>query len=122
MAVTRPWSGIEIEVKMAQVIEDQDDAVAEMKRLGEKYAQARRDYEVKKAQTFLATKAASNTDKASEATATEAAADLRMAKDIAESNFVTQRAVVATLQSQADTLRSLARSSRDATDSPGFGS
>lgn len=122
--MTRPWSPLEIEVKMNQVIEDQDDAIADLKELGAAYAQARRDYEVLKNQSLLAGRSQPGitTDKQSEAWATVQAADLRMAKDIAEATLNAQRDLVRTLISQADTLRSLARSSRDLTDSPGFGS
>lgn len=124
MTATAPWSPIEIEVKLRQVIEDQDEAVRVLKGMADEYGSARRDYEVKKAQAFLTAKNRSDltTVDLRTAWATEQSADLRMEKDIAESRFVAQRAAVQVLISQADSLRSLLRSSRDLHEQPGFGS
>lgn len=121
--MTRPWSALEIEVKMREVAERQDDAVAEAKELGEAFAEAKRAYEVKKNQSILDAKGRSDltTDAQRLAWATVQAADLRRAKDIAESTLHTQRDVIRVLNSQADTLRSLLRSARDLTEEPGFG-
>ena len=123
MPVTQPWGPVEIEVKMAQVIEAQDDAVAEMKALGEAFATKRRDYEKLKNRTLLSLVGDPNykTDALRLAKATLEAADARYEKDLAEGAWNTQREVVKVLISQADTLRSLARSSRDVLDDAGFG-
>lgn len=123
MPVTQPWGPVEIEVKMAQVIEAQDDAVAELKGLAMEFATKRRDYEKLKNRTLLSLVGNPDykTDALRLAKATLESADARYEKDLAEGLLNAQRDVVRVLTSQADTLRSLARSSRDVLDEPGFG-
>lgn len=123
MTTTQPWGPVEIEVKMAQVIEAQDDAVAESKQLAIAYAEKRRAYELTKNRTLLGLVGHPDLKTADLrlAKATVEAADARYEKDLAEGAMNAQKDVVRILISQADTLRSLARSSRDVLDEPGFG-
>lgn len=121
--VTRPWSGLEIEIKLAQVIEDQNDAVALQKALQEAWANAQYAYKLTHAQMMLRSGQDSNLKTADMRAAwvMTQVADLMLKRDIALGQYEAQKAVAYTLQSEADSLRSLLKSSRDVTDGPGWG-
>lgn len=121
--ITTPWSAIEVEIKMAEVIEALDDAVTIQKALAETYAGAEHEYKMRQAMAWLQSRqdATLKSDKIREAWVYTQVGDLRLKRDIAAGQLDAQKGVVRSLTTQADTLRSLARSSRDVTDGPGFG-
>lgn len=118
-----PFSGIEIEVKMRQVIDALDDAVALQKALAETYAGAEHEYKLHAALSWLQARQDTTlkSDKVREAWVYTQVGELRLARDIAIGQLDAQKNVVRTLTSESEVLRSLARSSRDVTDGPGFG-
>lgn len=126
----RPWSPIEIEQRMADCIEKLEDAVTRYKALGYSAAQKKRDYEVEQAKCMLL--AARHRDPTSgervltsdtlrKAWVTEQVADLEQEADIAEHQVRAARMVISQLETEAELLRSMARSSRDMHDQPGYG-
>lgn len=121
--IVRPWSALEVEVKMAQVIEELDDAVAVQKALSEAYAGAEHEYKMRQAMSWLQSRQDANlkSDKLREAWVYTQVGELRLKRDIALGQLDAQKNLIRSLSAQADTLRSLARSSRDVTDGPGFG-
>lgn len=121
--ITQPWSPIEIEVKLAQNIEELEEAVTLQKALAETWANAQHAYKVTQAQRTLqaAVDPSMKTVAHRDAWVMTQVADLMLARDIAEGQLDAQKNVVRALTSQGEQLRSLARSSRDMTDGPGWG-
>lgn len=121
--VTRPWSPVEVEVAMRRIIEELDDAVALQKALAETYAVKEHNYKLQQAKAWLlaAQDAGLKTDKLREAWVYTQLGDLRLERDIASGQLDAQKNVVKVLCTQADELRSLARSGRDMVEQPGWG-
>lgn len=119
MTVTTPLSPVEVEVKMAQCIEALEDAVNEQRECAHEYAAANHRYRQAFAQKMLAAREekALTSDKMREAWAITEVKDEMWHRDLAEAQHESQKSVVRSLQTQAELLRSLARSSRDLVDS-----
>ena len=120
---SRPWSPIEIEVKLRQNIEELEEAVTLQKALAETYAAAEHDYKLTSARAWLEarTKPELKSEKIREAWVYLQIGERRLKRDIAQGQLDAQKNVVRTLTSTGEQLRSLARSSRDMTDGPGWG-
>lgn len=113
---------------MQEVIERLDEAIVEMKDLGEDSARAAHAFEKKMAGLRLKARVSQELMQHGKPTATEKEAwaflqaDVEsLQADIAKNAFATQRTVINALMAESETLRSLARSSRDMHDSPGWG-
>lgn len=119
----RPWSPVEVEIKMAEVIEALENAVATQKALGEAARRASNAAKLEESKMLLASRNDVNlkTDTLRKAWVFTEIADLVLAADIAEVQYDAQKNVVRALQSEGDLLRSLGRSHRDMTDSGGWG-
>lgn len=116
---TEPLSPIEVEVKMAQCIEALEDAVTTQRTLGYESATASHTYRQAQARHWLLARQEADlkTDKLKEAWVVSRTSDEMFMRDCAEVAYDTQKSVVRALQTEAELLRSLARSSRDLVDS-----
>lgn len=126
--ITAPWSSIEIEIKMAKVIEALDDAVLVHKALVEAAANKRHAYKLKEAQLQIQARGLMVEGDTGKWTVDEKKAwvytnlgELELEYQIADGQATAQREVIRSLQSEAELLRSLARSSRDLVEGPGYG-
>lgn len=108
---------------MAACIEAQENAVATMKALGEAAARARNKAKLEESKLTLQARLDVNlkTDILKKAWVFTQVADLMLEADIAENAYNDARAVNYQLQSEADILRSLAKSHRDMSDGGGWG-
>lgn len=121
--ITRPWSTIEVEVKLAQTIEALEEAVNLQRVLADTWSNAQHVYKTEQAKAYLkaVTDPGMKTVDHRNAWVQVQIADLQLARDIAEGQLDAQKNVVRSLTAQSEMLRSLARSSRDMTDGPGWG-
>ncbi len=117
---TEPLSPIEIEVKMAQIIEAIEEALDAQREAGLKFAKANHAYRQAQAQAWARVRIdnpEATSDKMRGAWV-DAQTDSEMYdRNVAETLHETARSVVRGLQTEAEILRSLARSSRDLVDS-----
>ncbi len=120
---TRPWSSLEIDVCMRQLVAKLDDAVAHYLTLGEKSADATHRAKLAEAKAFM--KAKSDPDLKSEAIRKawvyEQVHEVQHEADLADAAMGAQRLLITSMHHQADLLRSLARGNRDMMESPGWG-
>ena len=116
---TEVLSPMEIELKMAQCIDALEAAIDAQRELGITYAEANHAYRQAQASEWLRAKTDETlkTDKMREAHVVQATDEKMLARDIAEVRYDAAKSVVRTLQTEAELLRSLARSSRDLVDS-----
>jgi hypothetical protein len=123
-SVARPWSGMEVEQKMAEVYLRLDDAVATYGALIEEAAHKRHEFKRQSAQYLMAAKADENlkTDALRKAWVDLQTDDAELEADIADGLVKAHREIISSLHHQCDLLRSMARSNRDMHDSPGWGS
>lgn len=120
---TRPWSSLEIDVCMRQLVAKLDDAVAYYLTLGEKSADATHRAKLAEARAFMEAK--SDPDLKSEAIRKawvyERVHEVQHEADLADAAMGAQRLLITSMHHQADLLRSLARGNRDMMESPGWG-
>ena len=126
--VQAPLSPMEIEVKMAQVMNNLEDAVTLQQALADVSAEKRHAFKMAEAQKTLEARVLDFADGAGKPSVAEKAAwvyqqcgDLELAFKIAEGQLDAQKSVVRSLQSEAEILRSLSRSARDLVEGPGYG-
>lgn len=117
------WSPMEIDVKMRQVVEELDSAVTILRALSEASAIATHELKLAEARAYMQAKldktlTSAELRKAWVYIQTE---QLQLAADLADGIANAQAKKIASLHHEADLLRSLARSSRDMHDSPGWG-
>lgn len=120
----RPWSSDEVMEGMQACIEAQQQAVIDLLGLVRTSAEARHDYNLAKAQNLLRARADMpdlKTDALRSAWVVTQVHELELQTHIAENAIDAQRLMIRSLDSQAGLLRSMARSSRDMTDGPGWG-
>lgn len=127
MTATKPWSPIEIEVRIRNVIELREEAVLEAKALAEKAGEAKRKFRVAEAQAMLRARRdmpREEGDKAPIEAEKKAwvlleCADLEEAYEQADVIYKSQQEVIKQLHDEGELLRTLARSSRDLQDTFG---
>ena len=120
---TRPWSGLEIDVQMRQLITKLDDAVAEFKAIAETSARADHRAKLDEARAWMQAK--TNPDLKSDAIRKawvyEQTESVQLEAELADGAMTAQRLLITSMHHQADLLRSLARGNRDMMESPGWG-
>lgn len=119
----RPWSPEEVELGMAAVAEEIEDALAMVKSLGEEAAHKRVQYEVEESKLMLMSvnQPELKTEALRKAWVTQQTGDLKLAMLIAANLFTSQVKQLAMLEVQSDLLRSAGRSHRDMVERPGYG-
>ena len=120
---TRPWSGLEIDLEMRQLLLKLDDAVAHYRTLGEKSADATHTAKLAEARAFMKAKADPElkSEAIRKAWVYEQVHEVQHEADLADAAMGAQRLLITSMHHQADLLRSLARGNRDMHESPGWG-
>lgn len=115
--MSKPWSVTELEEMIPDIVARLDDAVTDLKRLGQESATKTHGYKLARARAMLNAIAdgASNQD-ARDATVTVAVDEQMLAAQIAENSYADQRHVINVLRTQADLCRTMMVSRRE---SPG---
>ena len=116
---TKAWSPAEVEVEMRDTIEKLDDAVIGQRDLGREAALASHAYRQAQAQAWMKAKVdpGLKTDSLRKAWVDGETSEEMLARDLSEAAYEASKSLVRSLQTRADILRSLARSSRDLVDS-----
>lgn len=116
--MSRPWSALEVEEKIPEMVGRMEDAIADLKSLGEDAATKAWAYRRAKAIGFART--SGKNAELREANCIlhqiepgKTVADLGLARDLAENAYVNQRQIIAALRSEADLMRTLVVSARN---------
>ena len=116
---SEPFSPIEVEVEIRDTIEKLDDAVTHLASSSQIAARKAHAYRQAQASAWAKARLDSTltTDKARSAWVDQETSEEMLDRNLAEAEFEGNKALVRSLQTRADLLRSLARSSRDLVDS-----
>lgn len=119
----RPWSGMEIDVEMRQLVLKLDDAVARYRTIAEQAARDSHKAKLAEARAWMTAKTDANlkSDAVRKAWVYEQTADVQLEAELADGAMAAQRLLITSMHHQADLLRSLARGNRDMMESPGWG-
>jgi hypothetical protein len=114
----RPWSAVEIEERVPELIERLEAAVAELRALGIRKSQTEWAYRRARSTALLSVKGPNADHREAAALLHQVrpnvtVADLGLERDLAEAAYATQRTVISALQTDADLLRTLMVTARN---------
>src|SRR5574338_1334079 len=112
--MTTPLSPIEVEVKIRACLETLEDAVLGLRDKAIAYGVTNHAYRQAQAKAWLKAKVQSDlkTDSIRNAWVVDQTSDEMLKRDLAEAEYEAHKSLVRSLQTQADLLRTLARSNR----------
>lgn len=120
---SRPWSGLEVDVAMRQLVAKLDEAVTDYRDIARQSADATHAAKLYEARAYAKAKVEPGltSEALRKAWVYEQTHEAQHDADLADAAMAAQRLLITSMHHQADLLRSLARGNRDMMESPGWG-
>lgn len=114
----RPWSIVEVEEKIPEIVNRLEEAVTDLKSMGVDAANAEWDYRKAKAMAFVKVSGRNAEEREAKALLHQHApgvtvADLGRARNLAENAYGNQRQIITVLKTEAELMRTLMVSARN---------